>query len=92
MTRTITTLREPFNEFGYAIEADFVQDNYDQGGVAYMLMLKERWEDGHFTFPSSHYKKFKSKEEGNREYGKYLKEGFVLVNKRSFVPTTMGMR
>jgi len=92
MIRTITTIRENFNEFGYAIEANFIQDQHDQGGMTYELILKERWEDGHFTYPSRRYKKFKNKEEGNEEYKKYLAKGFIFISKNTFVPTEMDMR
>lgn len=92
MTRTITKIREKFNEFGYAIEADFIQDRYDQGGTICELKLKERWEDGHFTYPAHSYKKFKNAEEGNKEYKKYLARGFALVNKDTFIPSKADMR
>ena len=92
MTRTITTIREKFNEYGYAIEADFIRNQHDQGGTTYELMLKERWEDGHFTYPNHKYKKFKNAEEGNKAYKEYMKKGFVLIGKKTFTPTEMDMR
>ena len=92
MTRTITTLRNQFNEYGYAIEIDFVQSNHDQGGVTYEIMMKERWQDGHITLPSHHYKKIRNKEAGNAEYKKYLSNGFAFICKTTFDPVDVDMR
>lgn len=92
MKRTITTIREDFNKFGYAIEADFVRDQYDQGGVTYELILKERWEDGHFTYPNHHYQKFHNKEDGNRKFKYFMSRGFKVINKDTFTPTEMDNR
>lgn len=92
MVRTITTIRGKFNKFGYADEVDFIQDNHDQGGKTYEMMRKERWEDGHFTYPTKHHLSFNNREEGNREYKKLITEGYEFVCKFSFEPTKMDMR
>lgn len=91
MERTITTLRKD-TKFGYTLEAQFIQDRHDQGGVTYELRVVEDWNDGHFTYPRHSYTKFRNKEEGNREFLRLKREGYKVISKETIKPIKMDMR
>lgn len=91
MERTLTTLRKD-TKFGYTLEAQFIQDRHDQGGVTYSLRVIEDWNDGHITYPMHSYTKFRSKEEGNEEFLSLRRHGYKFVSKTTFEPTEMDMR
>lgn len=73
-----TILRTEINVYGYADEAEF-RKTEENGVIRFDLYLKERWEDGHFTYPNYHHRRFKNADEGNKIYMDYLKEGYKLV-------------
>lgn len=93
MTRTVTTLRKN-TKYGYVLEAQFIQDKHDQGGITYSLRMIEIWDDGHITYPPLHsYERFNNKTDGNRRYLILRNnDGFELVSKTTFEPIKMDMR
>lgn len=64
--------------YGYADEAEFRQTE-ENGSKRWDLYLKERWEDGHYTYPSYRHLRFSSMNEGNEMYKKYLADGFQKI-------------
>lgn len=95
--RILTTIKRKEGNFGYSTIGQFTQDFHAQGGITYSLSVYEEWEDGHITYSMTNefrtYTTFKSKEEGNAEYKRMIKNGFKFVSKRSFDPSVnMDMR
>ena len=80
-TKTIWRLSRDNEGFGYAFEIDFVTYRHD-GKIEFYIKKKERWEDGHITFPPRYYTDLgTNKELGNAYYKQYLVEGFKLIDK-----------
>lgn len=91
MTRTITTIRKE-TEYGYALEARFIMDKHDQGGVTYERSTIENWGD-HICYPPLHgYEKYRNAKEGNSHYKRLIADGYVFISKETFVPTKMDNR
>ena len=75
--RQSTILRKN-TPYGYADEAEFRQTE-ENGVKRWDLYLKERWEDGHFTYPNFRHLRFHSADEGNKLYREYLADGFQRI-------------
>lgn len=91
--KTITTIRTAMNEQGYADEARFCKEEFPQGGIGYTVTHWELWRDGHYTQRPLHpFERFRTAEEGNREYKRMIAEGYTFIEKDTFTTTEMDMR
>lgn len=71
-------LRTEINVFGYADEVEFRQTE-ESGAVRYDIYYKERWADGHITYPTYSHRRFKTADEGNKVFMEALADGYKRI-------------